>query len=595
MMRTHTCGELTKKAVGKKVELAGWVNTRRDHGGVIFIDLRDRHGLTQIVFDPRAAPEAHRKAEKIGREWVLQVAGVVRERPAGMANPKLPTGDVEVLVEDLTILNMADTPPIDVDDYNVASEDMRLTYRYLDLRRPTMQQHLLLRHKAAQATRAYLGSQGFMEIETPMFVKTTPGGARVFKVPSRVHPGKFFALPESPQMYKQLLMVSGCDRYFQLARCMRDEDLRADRQMEFTQIDLEMSFIGEKDIQDIVEGLLKKVWKDVLNVDIPTPFQRITFHDAMMRFGSDKPDLRFGLEFVDVSHIMTKSEFSVFKNVLDKGGKILCLNAKKANFTRKEIDELTVLAKEAGLPGLAWIRVSAGKKLESSVVKYLSNDVQAALAKQVNADEGDILFFSADTDFERGAIGLGVVRSEVGKRLKLIKEGEFRFCWLVDVPLFEKNPDTGRWQARHHIFTSPKDEHIDLLEKDPGAVLAKAYDVVLNGVELGGGSIRIHRKDVQSRTLQVTGLTYEEAQKKFDFLLRAFQYGAPPHGGIAIGFDRLCALLLGIGDIREVIAFPRTKAGENLMDSSPQEWTADWLKELHLKTDIPRKEAPKKE
>ena len=588
MMRTHTCGELTKKDLKKEVTLCGWIDTRRDHGGVVFIDLRDRYGKTQIVFDPKHAPEAHKQAEKLGREFVVKVQGAVRERPAGMTNKNLPTGEIEVIVQLVTILNVADTPPLEIDDRALANEDVRMTYRYLDLRRPAMQRKLLLRHTAAQAAREYLTSQSFMEIETPMLVKTTPGGARVFKVPSRIHPGKFFALPESPQMYKQLLMVAGCDRYFQLARCLRDEDLRADRQVEFTQIDMEMSFIGEEDIRNVIEGLLKHVWKKTRHMDIPTPFPKITFHDAMMRYGSDKPDLRFGLEFVDVTKMMAKTEFSVFKSAIDKKGIVLCLNAKKSNFTRKDIDDLTEVAKLYKLGGLAWIRVTAGGKLESSIVKYIADEIQKELVKAAGAQEGDVLFFAAG-EFEKTATGLGQVRLEVGRRLKLMKEGEWKFCWVVDFPSYEWNEESERWQARHHIFTSPKDEHIDLLEKDPGAVLAKAYDVVLNGVELGGGSIRIHRKDVQARCLQVTGLSYEEAEKRFDFLLRAFQYGAPPHGGIAIGFDRLCALLSDESDIREVIAFPRTKNVENLMDSSPQPWQPEMLKDLFLKTDIPKK------
>jgi aspartyl-tRNA synthetase len=588
MMRTHTCGELTKKDLKKEVTLCGWVDTRRDHGGVLFIDLRDRYGKTQIVFDPKHSQDAHKGAEQLGREYVVRVNGIVRERPEGMVNKGLATGEIELIVNHVDILNPADTPPLEIDDRYLASEEMRLTYRYLDLRRPTMQKHLMMRHTAAQTAREYLSSQNFCEIETPMFVKTTPGGARVFKVPSRVHPGKFFALPESPQMYKQLLMVSGMDRYFQLARCLRDEDLRADRQVEFTQIDLEMSYIGEEDIYLLIEGLLKSVWKRVLHIDIPTPFRRITFHEAMMKFGSDKPDLRFGLEFVDVTKIAGKADFSVFKSAVDKKGVILCLNAKKSNFTRKDIEDLTEIAKLYKLAGLAWIRVTAGGKLESSIVKYLSEDIQKEIIKASGAEEGDVLFFAAG-DFEKTATGLGQVRLEVGRRLKLIKEGEWNFCWVVDFPSYEWDEEKERWQARHHIFTSPKDADIDKLESDPGSVLAKAYDIVLNGVELGGGSIRIHRKDVQARCLQVTGLSYEDAIKKFDFLLRAFQYGAPPHGGIAIGFDRMCALLCGESDIREVIAFPRTKNVENPMDGSPQEWQESMLKELYLKTDIPKK------
>ncbi len=585
MMRSHTCGQLNKDTIDKEVVLCGWVDTRRDHGGVIFIDLRDRHGKTQVVFDPKTSAECHKSAEHLGREWVLKISGSVRARPEGMTNSKMPTGEIEVVAKQLEVLSRADTPPIEIDDEKPAGEDIRLQYRYLDLRRPVMQNRLMMRHKAAQAARSHLSDNGFCEIETPMLVKTTPGGARVFKVPSRVHPGKLFALPESPQMYKQLLMVSGMDRYFQFARCLRDEDLRADRQPEFTQIDLEMSFIEESDIHNIIEGLIAKVWKSCLDVDITLPFPKLTWKDALSRFGSDKPDTRFGLEFVDVSQIMAKSEFSVFKSVLEKNGMVFCLNAKKSEFTRKDIEDFTAIAKQAGLGGLAWIRVT-DQGLESSITKYIPAPVQEELSAAVKAEKGDTLFFAAD-EFEKAALGLGSVRLEAGRRLKLIPEGKYNFLWVVDFPLFEKSGES--WSARHHIFTHPKVEDIPLLEKDPGAVRSKAYDIVLNGVELGGGSIRIHDRELQKRTLAVTGLTIEDAERKFDFLLHAFQYGAPPHGGIALGFDRLCALLTGMNDIREVIAFPRTKNAENPMDSSPQEWTTDWLRELYLRTDLPKK------
>lgn len=589
MKRTHTCGELTKKELQKEVTLAGWVQTRRDHGGLVFIDLRDRYGITQVVFDPSHNKEAHKAADKLGREWVIQITGHVRLRPEGMTNSKLITGEIEIITDHLEILNIAETPPFEIDDRNTASEDLRLQYRYLDLRRPTMQKHLLTRHKAAQATREYLSSQNFLEIETPILQRTTPGGARVFKVPSRVHPGKFFALPESPQIYKQLLMVSGCDRYFQIPKCLRDEDLRADRQPEFTQIDLEMSFVDEKDVQTIVEGLLANIFQKVLNMKIQTPFQRMTFHDAMTKYGSDKPDLRFGLEFVDVTDIVKHSEFGVFKSVADKKGKIFCLNAKGAGkFTRTEIEELIGIAKLYKLPGLAWIKVTGQNVLESSIVKYISQPIQAQIIETTKAQEGDLLLFAAD-EFEKAANALGQVRLHLGKKLGLINEGEFKFLWVVDFPLYEWNEEINGWQARHHIFTHPKDEDMDKLETAPGEVRAKAYDVVLNGWEIGGGSIRIHRKDVQARTLHVIGLEYEQAEKRFDFLLNAFKYGAPPHGGLAIGFDRLTALMNGTTDIREVIAFPRNKASENPLDGSPQEWTPEFLKELNLKLDIVKK------
>ncbi len=589
MKRTHTCGELTKKELQKEVTLSGWVNTRRDHGGIIFIDLRDRYGITQVVIDPSHKKEAHQESEKLGREWVIQVTGHVRARPAGMTNSKLVTGEIEVLADHIEILNIAETPPFEIDDRTLANEEIRLKYRYLDLRRPTMQKRLMLRHKAAQAAREYMTSQNFIEIETPMLQKTTPGGARVFKVPSRVHPGKFFALPESPQICKQLLMVSGMDRYFQIAKCLRDEDLRADRQPEFTQIDLEMSFVDEIDVQTTVENLLSHLFKKTLNTTIPIPFPRMTFHDAMSKYGSDKPDLRFGLEFVEVTDIVKHSDFGIFKSVADKKGKIFCLNAKGASkFTRTEIEELIEIAKLYKLPGLAWIKVTGKNVLESSIVKYLSTAIQAQLITAANAQEGDLLLFAAD-EFEKAANALGQVRLHIGKKLGLVKEGEYNFLWVTDFPLYEWNEETNSWQARHHIFTHPKIEDMDKLETAPGEVRAKAYDVILNGTEIGGGSIRIHRKDTQTRVLKVIGLDYEAAEKRFDFLLTAFKYGAPPHGGLAIGFDRLVALMCGINDIREVIAFPRNKASENPLDDSPQDWTPEFLKELNLKLDIVKK------
>ncbi|MBI2148605.1 aspartate--tRNA ligase [Candidatus Woesearchaeota archaeon] len=583
-LRSHTCGELNKKDTKKEIKLCGWVNSRRDHGGIIFIDLRDRYGFTQIVLDPKKLAEA----DKLRREWCIQITGLVRERPKGMENKNIITGEIEVEVKKLNILNESEVPPFEIDDRMEASEELRLKYRYLDLRRPVMQERLLVRHKAAQVVRQYLSSQSFMEIETPMFVKTTPGGARVFKVPSRTHTGKFYSLPESPQMYKQILMVAGCDRYFQLARCLRDEDLRVDRQPEFTQIDIEMSFIDREDIYNIIEGLLKDIFKKVLNVEIKIPFLRLSYQDTMSRYGSDKPDLRFELELKDVSSIMKNSEFGIFKNILEKKGVIYCLNAKGCGkFSRTEIEELIELGKTHHLPGLAWIKVE-DKKLESSIVKYLPEKVQKELIKAVNAKENDLLLFAAD-EFEKAVNALGQVRLHIGKKLNLMNQKEYKFCWVTDFPLFEWNEEVNNWQAKHHIFTMPLEEDMKYLETDPSEVKGKLYDIVLNGVEIGGGSIRIHKKEIQARTLQVTGLNYEEAEKKFDFLLNAFKFSAPPHGGIAIGFDRLCALLCGINDIREVIAFPKNKAAENPMDGSPQDWTPEFLKELNLKLDVVKK------
>ena len=585
-LRSHICGGLTMEEINKKVVLCGWVYTRRDHGGIIFIDLRDRYGVTQLVFNPNT--EYFKEADKLKREDVVQVEGTVKKRPKGMENKNMVTGDIEVFVDKLTVLNKSDVLPFDIEDRIDVNEEIRLKYRYLDLRRPIMQQRLLIRHKAAQASREYLSSQNFTEIETPMLVKTTPGGARVFKVPSRIHAGKFYALPESPQMYKQLLMVSGCDRYFQIARCLRDEDLRIDRQPEFTQIDMEMSFIDREDIYAVIEGLLKNIFKKTINLDIKTPFLKMSYHDAMSRYGSDKPDLRFGLELKDVTEIMKHSEFNVFKSVIDKKGFVYCLNAKSCGkFSRKEIDELAELAKVYHLSGLAWIKIEKGK-LEGSIAKFISEKLQKELIKAVDAKDNDLLLFTAE-QFEKCVTALGGIRLHIAKKLDLLNPKDYNFCWVADFPSFEWNEELESWQAKHHIFTSPLDEDIKYLENNPEKVRAKAYDVVLNGVEIGGGSIRINKKEIQTKMLQVTGLTYEEAEKKFDFLLNAFKYGAPPHGGIAIGFDRLCALLCGINDIREVIAFPKNKSAENPMDSSPQEWTGNMLKELHLKLDIVKK------
>ncbi|MBS3147611.1 aspartate--tRNA ligase [Candidatus Woesearchaeota archaeon] len=588
MKRTHTCGELTKKELQKEATLCGWVHTRRDHGGLVFIDLRDRYGVTQVVFDPSHNKEVHKNAEHLGREFVLQVKGHVRMRPAGMANSKLITGEIELLADSLEILNRAETPPFEIDDRNVAAEELRLKYRYLDLRRPTMQSHLLLRHKAMQAVREFMSSQSFMEIETPMLVKTTPGGARVFKAPSRTHPGTFFSLPESPQIYKQLLMVSGCDRYFQMARCMRDEDLRADRQCEFTQIDLEMSFVDMDDVLAIGEGIIKHVFKKVLSVDIPTPFQKMTFHDAMTKYGSDKPDLRFGLELVEVTDIVKHSDFGVFKSVVDKKGRVFCLKAPGCgNFSRGEIEEMIDIAKLHKLPGLAWMKAENGK-LESNIAKYFSEALQKQLITAIDAKDGDLLLFSAD-QYEKAANALGQVRLHLGRKLNLIKDGQWKFLWVVDFPMYEWNDEANQWAARHHIFTRPHDDDWDKLETNPAAVRGKLYDIVLNGVELSSGSIRIHSKDMQERVLKVIGLTYEEATKRFDFLLEAFKYGAPPHGGMAIGFDRLVALMGGQNDIREFIAFPRNKSTDNPLDGSPQPWTPEFLKDYSLKLEIVQK------
>ncbi|MBI4450635.1 aspartate--tRNA ligase [Candidatus Woesearchaeota archaeon] len=589
MLRTHTCGELTKKHLKAETTLAGWVQSRRDHGGIIFIDLRDRYGLTQVVFDPTHNKEVHAGAEHIGREWVLQVVGHVRERKEGQQNPKLPTGEIEVIADHLEILNVAETPLLEVDDRIDATEEMRMKYRYLDLRRPVMQQRLKLRHMAAQAARNYLSSQNFLEIETPLLGRYTPGGARNYLVPSRTQAGKMYALPESPQVYKQLLMVAGCDRYFQIARCLRDEDLRIDRQPEFTQIDIEMSFVKESDVMTTVEGLMSHLFQTVLDKTVQMPFKRITFHEAMSRYGSDKPDVRFQLELTDTTEACSHSDFNVFKSVIAKGGVVYCLNVPGcAKFTRTEIEELEALAITHHLKGLAWAKMGKAGSMESSIAKYFSNEVQQKIIAKTSAKEGDLLLFAAE-NFIRATTALGQVRLFLGKKLKLYNEEEFGFIWVTDFPAFEWNEEEQKWQATHHIFTAPKQEDLQYLETEPGKVRSDAYDLAMNGVEIAGGSIRIHRKEVQTRCLKVIGLSYEEAEKKFDFLLNAFKYGAPPHGGIAVGFDRFCAMLAGISDIREVIAFPKNKAAQGLLEGSPGDVSERQLKELHIKFDIAKK------
>ncbi|MFC1753931.1 aspartate--tRNA ligase [Thermoproteota archaeon] len=589
MKRTHTCGELKKEDIDKEVIICGWVQKRRDHGGLIFIDLRDRYGRTQVVFDPETSKEAHEISERLRREWVIEITGKVRARPEGMTNPKLATGEIEIITSQVTVLNESETPPMEIEDDIDVSDDFRLKYRYIDLRRDVMKDKLIIRHKAAQAVREYLTSQNFMEIETPLLVKTTPGGARVFKTCSRVHPGKFYSLPESPQMYKQLLMVAGMDRYFQIARCLRDEDLRADRQPEFTQIDLEMSFVEPEDVQDIVEGIIQHTFKKVLGINLKLPFKRISYHEAMSKYGSDKPDLRLGLEFKDVTEICSHSDFGVFKSAIEKDtGVVIALTVPDgAKFSRKEIDRINDVAKTYHLPGIAWAKVVDGK-LESSITKYLNETVQKQLIEKSEAKDGDLLLFAAH-EFLKATTAMGEVRMHLGRKLNLMDPDEFNFCWVVDFPLYEWNEDEEKWAAMHHIFTMPKEEDIRYLEEDPGKVRGKLYDITLNGTELGGGSVRIHRKDIQIRCLKPLGLSFEEAEKKFDFLVNAFKFGAPPHGGIALGFDRFVALMNKTNDIREVIAFPRNKAMENPLDGSPQEWTPEFLEEVHMKVNIVKK------
>jgi len=589
-MRTSTCGELTKKDKGKDAVLCGWTNSRRDHGGIIFIDLRDRYGLTQIVFDPRHNKKVHSNAEHLRREDVIRVKGKVRPRGKGLENPKLKTGEIEVLIEELTILNKADTPPIEVDDRIDINEDMRLKYRYIDLRKPGMQKNLAVRHKAVKAVRDFYDKENFLEVETPMLAKSTPEGARDYLVPSRVNIGKFYALPQSPQLFKQLLMVSGCDRYFQIVKCFRDEDLRADRQPEFTQIDVEMSFIDEEDIYDIHERLMKQIWKKVLNIDLKIPFRRLTYSEAMDRYGTDKPDLRFGLELADVTDIVKSSDFKVFTDNIKAGGVVKSINVKSSPLSRKEIDELISLVQVYDAKGLAWIKVT-DNGLESSIVKFFSPKVQKELVKKLNAKQGDLLLFVSDKKHFIVNDALGNLRIHLAKKLNLIKANTYEFVWITDFPLVEYDENEQRHVAVHHPFTSPKDDDVKLLDKEPEKAKAKAYDLTLNGVEIGGGSIRIHQREVQEKIFSVLGISKKEAHEKFGFLLEAFRYGAPPHGGIAFGMDRIAAILTGNDSIREVIAFPKTKSAESLMEGSPSGVDDKQLKELNIKLDIVKKDS----
>ncbi|MEA2037744.1 MAG: aspartate--tRNA ligase [Nanoarchaeota archaeon] len=585
MKRTHTCGELTKKDNDKVVTLCGWNNSRRDHGGIIFIDLRDKYGLTQIVFDPKNNKEVHKEAEHLGREDVIQIKGKVRLRGEGLINPKLKTGEIEILVNDLEILNKAETPPLEVDDRVEVNEDMRLKYRYLDLRKPSMQHNLMIRHKAVKASRDFFDNEGFLEVETPMLAKSTPEGARDYLVASRVNPGRFYALPQSPQLFKQLLMVSGCDRYFQIVKCFRDEDLRADRQPEFTQIDVEMSFIDEEDIYDINERLMQTIWKKTLNIDVKTPFQRLTYQEAMDKYGIDKPDLRFGLELTDVTEIVKDSDFKVFTDNIKSGGVVKAINVKKSPLSRKDIDALIEFVKIYSAKGLAWMKYE-DNKLESSVVKFFNEDLQKKLIKRLNVEKGDLLLFVSDHKHFIVNDALGNLRNHLAKKLKLVPKDTYKFAWVTDFPLMEYDEDEQRHVAVHHPFTSPKDEDLKFLDENISKIRAKAYDLTLNGVEIGGGSIRIHKRELQEKIFKVLGISQKEAEMKFGFLLDAFRYGAPPHGGIAFGMDRIAAILTNNESIREVIAFPKTKKAESLLENSPSEVDDKQLKELHIKLDI---------
>ena len=600
MKRTHHCNELRPAHIGQTVTLTGWVHSRRDLGGLIFIDVRDREGRTQTVFDPSDLPkDIFAQAEKLRSECVVRITGKVRQRPEGTNNPRIPSGGVEVMVKELEVLNVADVLPFPVDDPEVASkvnEELRLKYRYLDLRRPEMARNLRLRHKVAIATRQYMDEQGFLEIETPTLFKSTPEGAREFLVPSRTNVGQFYALPQSPQQFKQILMVGGIEKYFQLARCYRDEDLRADRQPEFTQIDIEMSFIEREDIYALIEGLLIRIWKAALNVDIPTPFRRISFEEALNRWGIDKPDTRYGMELVDFTEEFRTSSFKVFRGAIDNGGVVKALNAKgMAGATQGQIETMTDYAKSFGAKGLAYIKVESGE-WKSPIVKFFTDAEKAALSQKLKIEEGDLVLFAADQWLNACEI-LGEIRRYCANILKeqgklAIPAGRFDFLWVVDFPLLSFDKEQNRWYSSHHPFTAPVAEDIPMLKTDPKKVRGQHYDVVVNGVELGGGSIRIHQPDVQKTVFEeVLKISPEETKLRFGYMLEAFRYGAPPHGGIALGFDRLNAMLCGTPSIRDVIAFPKTAKGTDLMTESPTAVTPRQLRDLHIEVKAANKGA----
>jgi aspartyl-tRNA synthetase len=580
--RTHTCGALRKSDIGSIVTLTGWVDVRRDLGGVVFIDLRDRYGKTQVVFAPQHNQEAHEIAQGLRSEFVISVTGKVENRPEGTVNPDLTTGEIDVAGAELTILNKSETPPFPIEDDIEVSEDLRLKYRYLDLRRPVMQGNLITRHKAYQVARRYYDRNGFIEIETPVLMKSTPEGARDYLVPSRLHRGKFYALPQSPQTYKQILMVAGYDRYFQIVKCFRDEDLRADRQPEFTQIDVEMSFVDEDDVLGMTEGLIVELWREVLGINLNAPFMRLTYKQAMERFGVDKPDTRFGLEITDCSNAVANSGFRVFSDTVKKGGIVAGFTVPgQSGYTRNQLDSLTDYAKSLGAGGLVYLKGSADKT-ESSVDKFVSPEEVSAMAEAIGTKPGDLgLIVSGPWQKALGI--LGSLRLEIANRLRLIPEGKWNFLWVTEFPLLEFSAEENRFVAVHHPFTSPRPEDVPLLDTDPGKARARAYDLVLNGTEIAGGSIRISDSELQGKMFGLLGITPEEARQKFGFMLDAFNYGAPPHGGIAYGLDRMVMFMTGEQSIRDVIAFPKTSSGMSLMDDSPSGVDKKQLDDLHIR------------
>ncbi|MGG3739485.1 aspartate--tRNA ligase [Aeribacillus pallidus] len=588
--RSYYCGEVTELHIGEKVTLKGWVQKRRDLGGLIFIDLRDRTGIVQIVFNPEVSKEALAIAEKVRNEYVLDVHGTVVAREEGAVNKNLKTGRIEVQVESVTIINEAKNPPFVIGDQTDVAEEIRLKYRYLDLRRPVMFETLKLRHDVTKSIRHFLDNEGFIDVETPYLNRSTPEGARDYLVPSRVHPGEFYALPQSPQIFKQLLMVAGVDRYYQIARCFRDEDLRADRQPEFTQVDIEMSFMSQDDIISLIERMMQKVMKEVKGMDVSIPFKRMSYNEAMSRYGSDKPDTRFDMELVDVSEVVQHSSFKVFTSTVANGGQVKGLNVKRAanQYSRKDIDALTEFVARYGAKGLAWLKVEE-EGLKGPIAKFFSEEEQQGLLQSFEAEVGDLLLFVADKKAVV-ADALGALRLKLGKDLGLIDESRFNFLWITDWPLLEYDEEDKRYYAAHHPFTMPVREDIELFDSDPGRVRAQAYDLVLNGYELGGGSLRIFERDVQEKMFQVLGFSEEEAKEQFGFLLEAFEYGTPPHGGIALGLDRLVMLLAGRSNLRDTIAFPKTASASCLMTDAPGKVSKEQLDELHLSIQVKEEE-----
>ena len=582
--RTATCGELTKHDSAKRVTLNGWVFRSRNHGGIIFINLRDRYGVTQVVVDDDAADELKAVAAQIKNEYCIAVEGTVRMRPDSMKNPEMATGDIEVKAERLEILSESDVLPFQIEERTNANEDLRLKYRYLDLRSQAMQEHIILRSKVSFLVREFLTSRGFLEIETPTFIKSTPEGARDYLVPARLHPGKFYALPQSPQLYKQILMVAGFDKYFQIARCYRDEDARGDRQPEFTQIDIEMSFVSREDVLNITEEMMRHIFKHSLNVELEQHFERISYDDAISLYGTDKPDLRFDMKMQDASFMSSLADFAAFKTVTDAGGiiKALVVNGQAENYSRKKIEELESTAKIFKAQGLAWMKVE-NNHFQGGIAKFFAGK-EADVASKLNFENGDLLLFVADKNPKVVCASLGAVRSKLGKDLNLTKPDEFKFAWIVDFPLFEWNEDEQKWEAAHHMFSAPQEKYLSTLESDPASVKGDLYDLVLNGYELASGSIRIHNAELQKRIFKIVGFNEAEAETKFGFLTQAFKFGPPPHGGIAPGLDRLLMLMAGEASIKEVIAFPKNTFAYSPLDESPSEVDQKQLDELHLKT-----------